>query len=88
MGKTTGFLEYKREDGAVRTEEVRIKDFKEFHERLPLPEQQKQAARCMDCGIPFCQAGKMIAGMASGCPLNNLVPEVNDLVYRGRMAEA
>ncbi|MCR5118380.1 MAG: glutamate synthase subunit beta [Lachnospiraceae bacterium] len=88
MGKTTGFLEYKREDGAVRTEEDRINDFLEFHERLPLPEQQKQAARCMDCGIPFCQAGKMIAGMASGCPLNNLVPEVNDLVYRGRMAEA
>ena len=88
MGKTTGFLEYKREDGAVRSEEDRINDFLEFHERLTLPEQQKQAARCMDCGIPFCQAGKMIAGMASGCPLNNLVPEVNDLVYRGRMAEA
>ena len=88
MGKTTGFLEYKREEGKVRSEEERIRDFFEFHERLPLPEQQKQAARCMDCGIPFCQAGKMIAGMASGCPLNNLVPEVNDLVYRGRMAEA
>ncbi len=88
MGKTTGFLEYKREDGNVRTEEVRVKDFLEFHERLPIEEQKKQAARCMDCGIPFCQAGKMIAGMASGCPLNNLVPEVNDLVYRGRMAEA
>ncbi len=88
MGKTTGFLEYERKDGAVRKESERVKDFKEFHDRLPIAEQKKQAARCMDCGIPFCQAGVMIAGMASGCPLHNLVPEVNDLVYRGRMEEA
>ncbi len=88
MGKNTGFLEYKREDGRVRTEAERTLDFCEFHERLSAEKQQKQAARCMDCGIPFCQAGLMIAGMASGCPLHNLVPEINDLVYRGRMAEA
>ncbi|MGX8728677.1 MAG: glutamate synthase, partial [Lachnospiraceae bacterium] len=88
MGKTTGFLEYARENGAVRKEEERVRDFKEFHERLGLPAQQRQAARCMDCGIPFCQAGAMISGMMSGCPLHNLVPEVNDLVYRGRMEEA
>lgn len=88
MGKTTGFLEYKRENGAVRPEEVRVKDFKEFHGRLKLDAQRNQAARCMDCGIPFCQAGAMIAGMASGCPLRNLVPEVNDLVYRGKMEAA
>ena len=88
MGKTTGFLEYERAEGHVRPEEERVKDFQEFHERLPLSEQQLQAARCMDCGIPFCQAGLMIAGMASGCPLHNLVPEVNDLVYHGRMEEA
>ncbi len=88
MGKVTGFLDYERKDGPVRSEEERIKDFKEFHLRLPLPGQQEQAARCMDCGIPFCQAGVMISGMASGCPLNNLVPEVNDLVCRGRMAQA
>ena len=88
MGKTTGFLEYERRDGAVTKEEERIKDFKEFHSRLPLPEQQRQAARCMDCGTPFCQAGVMISGMASGCPLHNLVPETNDLVYRGQMEEA
>ena len=88
MGKTTGFLEYERTDGPVRSEEERIKDFMEFHGRLDLEEQKKQAARCMDCGIPFCQAGTMIAGMMSGCPLHNLVPELNDLVYRGRMAEA
>ncbi|MCR5202900.1 MAG: glutamate synthase subunit beta [Lachnospiraceae bacterium] len=88
MGKTTGFLEYERMEGDVRTEEERIKDFYEFHENLPLEEQKKQAARCMDCGIPFCQAGMMISGMASGCPLHNLVPETNDLVYRGKMEEA
>ncbi len=88
MGKTTGFLEYERKEGAVRMEQERVQDFREFHDRLPRAEQQKQAARCMDCGIPFCQAGVMISGMASGCPLHNLVPEINDLVYRGRMAEA
>ena len=84
MGKTTGFLEYERAEGPME----RIKDFREFHGRLSITEQRRQAARCMDCGIPFCQAGVMIAGMASGCPLHNLVPEVNDLVYRGRMKEA
>ena len=88
MGKTTGFLEYARQDGPVRREEERTGDFREFHMPLSMTEQQKQAARCMDCGIPFCQAGVMIAGMMSGCPLHNLVPEINDLVYRGRMAEA
>ncbi|MBR3636603.1 MAG: glutamate synthase, partial [Lachnospiraceae bacterium] len=76
MGKATGFLEYKRENGPVIPEEERVKDFKEFHERLSLEEQQKQGARCMDCGVPFCQAGCMLAGMMSGCPLHNLVPEL------------
>ena len=88
MGKTTGFLEYERQEGEVRTEAERLKDFNEFHGRLSQEEQQKQAARCMDCGIPFCQAGILLSGLVSGCPLHNLVPEVNDLVYRGRMAEA
>lgn len=88
MGKTTGFLEYPRMDGPVRQEAERIQDFREFHACLSSVRQQEQAARCMDCGIPFCQAGVMLAGMASGCPLHNLVPEINDLVYRGRMAEA
>ena len=88
MGKTTGFLEYDRADGAVRPEEVRTGDFREFHDSLELDEQRKQAARCMDCGIPFCQAGAVISGMVSGCPLHNLVPEINELVYRGQMAEA
>ena len=88
MGKTTGFLEYGRQDGPVRPAEERILDFNEFHSALPVNEQKKQAARCMDCGIPFCQAGVLISGMASGCPLHNLIPEINDLVYRGRMTEA
>ena len=88
MGKPAGFLEYERVDGPVRSEEERIRDFREFHALLPPAAQREQAARCMDCGIPFCQGGVLIAGMASGCPLRNLVPEVNDLVYRGRMAEA
>ena len=88
MGKTTGFLEYERKDGPVRPEEERILDFREFHAALPADEQRKQAARCMDCGIPFCQAGVQLGGMVSGCPLHNLVPEINELVYRGRMAEA
>ena len=88
MGKTTGFLEFDRINGAVRTEEDRIKDFFEFHDSLPMESQREQAARCMDCGIPFCQSGAMISGFVSGCPLHNLVPEINDLVYRGRMEEA
>ena len=88
MGKATGFLEYDRVNGNVIAEEQRIRDFCEFHQRLPLEEQKKQAARCMECGVPFCQAGAMLAGMMSGCPLHNLVPELNDLVYRGLMEQA
>lgn len=88
MGKATGFLEYERIDGPVVSEAQRVGDFREFHGRLSLEEQKKQAARCMDCGVPFCQAGLMIAGMASGCPLHNLVPEINDLVFRGCFEQA
>lgn len=88
MGKATGFLEYERADDPVRREVERVKDFKEFHGNMSLDERRKQAARCMDCGVPFCQAGVMISGMASGCPLHNLVPETNDLVYMGKLSEA
>ncbi len=88
MGKNTGFLEYNRAEGPVRPEAERILDFREFHGSLPREKQMEQAARCMDCGIPFCQAGCMIGGMSAGCPLQNLIPEINDLVYRGRMEEA
>ena len=88
MGKATGFLEYERKNGPETQAEKRIKNFEEFHGGLSLEEQRLQGARCMECGVPFCQAGAMIAGMASGCPLQNLVPEINDLVYHGNFEQA
>lgn len=88
MGKPTGFLEYKRENSQETAPKDRIQNFNEFHTPLSLEKQRLQGARCMACGVPFCQAGMMIAGMASGCPLNNLVPEWNDLVYLGNWEEA
>ncbi len=88
MGKPTGFMEYERRTSETVKPEARIKNFKEFHIALPLEEQKMQGARCMECGVPFCQSGKMLGGMASGCPLHNLVPEWNDLVYHGNMEEA
>ena len=88
MGKPTGFMEYNRVDGPVIGEDKRIKNFSEFHGMLSEKERREQAARCMNCGVPFCQAGMMIAGMASGCPLHNLVPELNDLVYQGCFEQA
>lgn len=88
MGKPTGFLEYEREESVEIPPRERIKNFNEFHIPLPLDKQREQGARCMACGVPFCQAGVMIAGMASGCPLHNLVPEWNDLVYLGNWDEA
>lgn len=88
MGKTRGFLEYQRAEDPVRTPQERTGDFQEFHGALAQAKREQQAARCMDCGIPFCQAGVMISGMASGCPLHNLVPEINDLVFRGQMVSA
>ena len=77
MGKPTGFLEYERETSTAVSPLERIKNFNEFHTPLSQEEQQIQAARCMECGVPFCQAGMMLPGGASGCPLNNLVPEWN-----------
>lgn len=88
MAKASGFIEYERKNGPQTPPEERILGFQEFHGRLPLEEQKLQAARCMDCGVPFCQAGTMISGMASGCPLHNLVPEMNDLVYQGNLEQA
>ena len=88
MGKPTGFMDYKREECLSEAPLKRIKHFKEFHVHLPLEKQQQQGARCMACGVPFCQSGMMIAGMASGCPLHNLVPEWNDLVYLGNWEAA
>lgn len=88
MGKATGFMEYDRKETYCDEPEVRIENFNEFHYGLPLEEQSVQGARCMSCGVPFCQAGVMIAGMASGCPLHNLIPETNDLVYKKNWEQA
>ena len=88
MGKPTGFLEYSRKmNGTVEPLE-RITSFEEFHPPLNLAERQKQAARCMNCGVPFCQSGVQFGGMFSGCPLHNLIPEWNDEIYGGNWQEA
>lgn len=88
MGKPTGFLEYDRKDNKAEEPLERIKNFNEFHVQINARERKEQAARCMNCGVPFCQSGMVLNGMASGCPLNNLVPEWNDLLYRGNMDKA
>ena len=88
MGKPTGFLEYEREVSRDISPKERIQDFHEFHVYLSKEKQQIQGARCMECGVPFCQSGMTLMGMASGCPLHNLVPEWNDLVYRGNWKQA
>ena len=88
MGKKTGFLDYARETSYEVPPTERIKNFDEFHIPLSTKEQQKQGARCMDCGVPFCQAGMNICGMTSGCPLNNLIPEWNDMLYNDNLEQA
>lgn len=88
MGKPTGFLEYTREETRAFSVQERIKNFNEFHYSLSPEERRAQASRCMECGVPFCQSGMNIGGMISGCPLNNLIPEWNDLIYRGNMEQA
>jgi glutamate synthase (NADPH/NADH) small chain len=88
MANPTGFLEYARELPLDRSALKRIADWNEFHEHMDDQKLRDQAARCMDCGIPFCHTGRLLSGMASGCPINNLIPEWNDLVYRGLWKEA
>ncbi|SHK72811.1 glutamate synthase (NADPH/NADH) small chain [Clostridium cavendishii DSM 21758] len=88
MGKSTGFLEYDKELAHVREPLERIGDFNEIHGMLSKEKQEIQGARCMDCGIPFCQSGIILNGAVSGCPINNLIPEWNDLIYRGKWKEA
>ncbi|MCL6457765.1 MAG: glutamate synthase subunit beta, partial [Gorillibacterium sp.] len=88
MGKPTGFLEFKREVPKDADPHVRIGHYREFHQHFPESKLKVQGARCMDCGVPFCNSGKIISGMASGCPVNNLIPEWNDLVYRDKWREA
>ena len=88
MGKPTGFIEYLRELPLDRSAIERIHDWNEFHHHLDEKKLREQGARCMDCGIPFCHTGTLLNGMASGCPIHNLIPEWNDLVYRGLWQEA
>lgn len=83
MGKTTGFLEYVRQDDRNRTPEERVHDWEEFHLALPAKERQEQGGRCMNCGVPYCQAGMMFEGKTFGCPLHNLIPEWNDMIFAG-----
>ena len=88
MGKPTGFIDYEREDAQAYSVLERIKNFDEFHTPLTKQEQEKQGARCMECGVPFCQSGLIIGGAVSGCPLNNLIPEWNDLIFKGAWEQA
>lgn len=88
MGKPTGFIEFARELPLARPPAERVRDWNEFHGHLPDDHLRQQGARCMDCGVPFCHTGTLLSGMASGCPINNLIPEWNDLVYRGLWRDA
>ncbi|HSA60512.1 MAG TPA: glutamate synthase subunit beta [bacterium] len=88
MGKPTGFIEYRRELPEDRSPAARVGDWNEFHLHMEEEKLREQGARCMDCGVPFCHTGTLLAGMASGCPINNLIPEWNDLVYKGLWREA
>lgn len=83
MGKPTGFMEFPRTLPPDRVPNLRVLDWKEFHQHMPRPDLQKQGARCMDCGVPFCHSDK-----TGGCPINNLIPEWNDLVYRDQFHDA
>lgn len=88
MGNPKAFLEIHRQEAGYRPIHDRIHDFGEVEQTLNTKERKAQASRCMDCGVPFCQSGMTIKGMTSGCPLNNLIPEWNDLVYEGNWERA
>lgn len=88
MGKPTGFFEYLRDLPQDKAVTERIRHWNEFHTHLEDGKLREQAARCMDCGVPYCHTGMLLSGMASGCPINNLIPEWNDMVYRGLWREA
>ncbi|TXT33112.1 MAG: glutamate synthase (NADPH/NADH) small chain [Planctomycetota bacterium] len=88
MGKPTGFMEFERQLPTDRDPALRILDWREFHHHMLEEDLRKQGGRCMDCGVPFCHTGGLMANMAAGCPINNLIPEWNDLVYRGHWREA
>lgn len=88
MGKPTGFMEFERNGTPSRDPKERVKDWNEFHEHQTEEKLQEQGARCMDCGVPFCQTGEEQDGKTMGCPIHNLIPEWNDLVYKGKWEEA
>lgn len=88
MGKPTGFLEYERQENPAIAPLERIQNFNEFHPPLEREARQQQGARCMNCGVPFCQSCVQLAGMFSGCPLHNLIPEWNDMIYKGNWEHA
>ena len=88
MGKPTGFLDYQRQGNPSQAPRERVQHFDEFHPRLGREERRRQGARCMECGVPFCQSGSVLNGMVSGCPLHNLIPEWNDLIYTGNFGHA
>ena len=88
MGKKNGFLEYERQENRALDVLTRIGSFKEFRRELNETERREQGARCMNCGVPFCQSALVLKGMTVGCPLHNLIPEWNDEVYRGHPGHA
>ena len=88
VGKTTGFLEYRRRENAEAPEAERIKDYGEFRRGLDEDDRRCQAGRCMDCGVPMCQSAMKLCGMVTGCPLHNLIPEWNDEIYKGHFGHA
>ena len=85
MGKQTGFMDYAPVQCAERPAMERVTDFREFHLQLSAPERRRQAGRCMDCGVPFCQQGEYLDGRLHGCPLHNLIPEWNDMLWRDNL---
>ena len=88
MGKITGFLEYERKTNPEVAPSKRVKDFSDFHDTITADERRKQGARCMDCGVPFCQSGCEFGGKTFGCPLHNLIPEWNDMIFAGNYEHA
>ena len=88
MGKPTGFIEFERQDLTDQPPQERISHWEEFHERMPTADIQQQAARCMDCGVPFCHTGIELAHGASGCPVYNLIPDWNDMLYKNQWEQA
>jgi len=88
MGKPTGFLEIKRQKPVEQPPKKRVRHFGEYGERFTDEQMKEQGARCMDCGTPFCHMGIEIRGVAAGCPIQNVIPEWNDLVYKGQWKDA